>query len=162
MSGMPAELTTRLAGPADAETLHALVMELAAHEGSLDDVRVTIDGWRELLTRSDVRVLIAQIGDEAVGYASTVRRLSLWLGADVLALDDLYVREAARNRGVGRALMASVASLAAPERLRVVWGASLTNTDGHRFYQRLGADLRTKVVASWSPDDYLCAVSDAL
>ncbi|WP_168627061.1 GNAT family N-acetyltransferase [Cryobacterium sp. BB307] len=162
MSGHLTEVRTRLACPVDAEILHALVLELAAHEDSLDDVRVTVDGWKRLLSRDDVRVVIASDGPGAVGYASTVRRLSLWLGGDVLAMDDLYVREAARNRGVGQVLMAAVAGLAAPDRLPVVWSASLTNVDGHRFYQRLGADLKTRVAASWSPDDYLFTVSDTL
>lgn len=161
MSDRLTEFRTRLARPADAEALHTLVVELAAHEGSLDDVRVTVDGWKKLLSRDDVRVVIASDGTGAVGYASTVRRLSLWLGGDVLAMDDLYVREVARNRGVGRVLMTAVAGLAAPERLPIVWGASLTNADGHRFYRRLGADLKTKVTASWSPDVYLSAVLDA-
>ncbi len=161
MPGHTTGVRTRLADPSDAEILHTLVLELAAHEGSRGDVRVTLAGWKKLLSRDEVRVVIASDVSGAVGYASTVRRLSLWLGGDVLAMDDLYVRETARNHGVGQALMAAVAGLAAPERLRVVWGASLTNVDGHRFYRRLGAVLETKVAASWSPDVYLSAVPDA-
>jgi GNAT superfamily N-acetyltransferase len=136
-----------------------MVLEIAAHEDSLGDVVADADDWRRMLARPDVRVLLAVEGEDFLGYASTTRRLSLWMGGDLLALDDLYVRESARNRGAGRRLLMEIARLAAPERLTVVWGARLDNHDGHRFYRRIGAHLNTKVVAAWSPDAYDWAVS---
>jgi GNAT superfamily N-acetyltransferase len=148
----------RAAEPSDAALVHRMVLEIAEHEDSIAYVRSSVSDWTRMLARPDVTVLLAVDGDEALGYASTTRRLHLWSGGDVLALDDLYVREAARNLGVGRQLMAAVAGLAAPDGLTVVWGARLDNEDGHRFYRRLGASLSTKVMAVWSPDDYGWAV----
>jgi len=147
----------RVAGPLDAELIDTMVREIARHEDSLDDLVAEPEDWRRLLARDDVTVLIATDGVQALGYASTTRRLNLWLARDVLALDDLYVREAARSRGVGRELMTAVARLAAPEQLTIVWGARLDNTDAHRFYRRLGARLHTKTVAAWTPDAYAWA-----
>ncbi|WP_210481133.1 GNAT family N-acetyltransferase [Naasia sp. SYSU D00948] len=152
-------ITTRLATPDDADLVHLLVSEIAAHENSLDSVHATTDDWRGLLARPDVHVLLAFDRDTAIGYASMTRRLHLWTGGDILALDDLYVRQAARNRGVGRQLMTAVAQLAEPEQLLVVWGARADNEDGHRFYRRLGARIHTKAVISWTPQDYAWAVS---
>jgi GNAT superfamily N-acetyltransferase len=150
-------LNIRRATPADAATVDTLVREIAEHENSLAHVRSGTADWERMLTRPDVVVLLAVDGDVPLGYASTTRKLNLWLGTDVLALDDLYVREAARNRGVGGLLMAAVAGLA--DGLTIVWGARLDNEDGHRFYRRLGATLNTKVAASWEPAAYEWAVS---
>ena len=97
----PTTLTIRTATPRDAELVDRLVREIAAHEDSLNDVASGPDQWRTMLARADVRVFIAvNSNGEPLGYASTTRRLVLWLGADVIGLDDLWVREQARNQGV--------------------------------------------------------------
>lgn len=142
------------AHPGDAATVRALLIELAEHERSVDAVGATEADWACMLSRPDVLVLLARDGDRAVGYVSAVRTLNLWVGGDILAMDDLYVRAESRDRGVGRDLMAALATHAARDQLLVTWGVGADNLAGHRFYQRLGATLRTKVVASWSPDEY--------
>ena len=150
-------VTIRPATVDDAELVLAMVCEIAAHEGSLDDVHTTVDDWRRLLARPEVTVLLAVDGDDTLGYVSAVRRLNLWMAGDILALDDLYVREHARNHGVGRRLMTAIARHAAPEQLLIVWGARADNEDGHRFYRRLGAHLTIKATLSWAPNDYAWA-----
>ncbi|GAA4188687.1 GNAT family N-acetyltransferase [Microbacterium oryzae] len=144
----------RQAGTADAREIDAMVRELAAHENSLEHVQVDATGWQRQLARPDVVVLLAEDDDEAVGFASTTRRLHLWSGGDLLALDDLYVRPERRDRGVGAQLMTAVARLAAADDLLVVWGVRLDNSAGQRFYARLGATLSTKMTAAWAPEGY--------
>jgi ribosomal protein S18 acetylase RimI-like enzyme len=80
-----------------------------------------------------------------------IRRFHLWSASDLIALDDLWVRPEARDKGVGRELMHAVADLAAPERLAIVWGARADNEAAHRFYLRLGAAMTTKAMFSWRP-----------
>lgn len=145
------EVTIRPATPQDAELVDLLVREIAAHQDELDGVRANAGDWRAALARPEVRVLLAFDGAEPVGYVSLVRRLHLWSASDILALDDLWVRPEARNRGVGRDLMLAVAELAAPERLTVTWGARTDNEAAHRFYVRLGASIGTKTVFGWRP-----------
>ncbi len=144
----------RHATPEDAEVVHAMVRELAAHEDSLEHVLVGVPEWRGLLARTDVTVLIAEHEGEVIGFASTLRRLHVWSGGDLLALDDLYVRRDHRDKGVGSRLMSAVARLAAGHDLPVVWGVRLDNHAGQRFYARLGATLSTKMTASWTPERY--------
>lgn len=144
----------RQATTADAAVLDDMVRELAAHEGDLEHVHVDAAGWRTLLSRPDVRVLIAEDETGVIGFASTVRRVHLWTGGDLLALDDLYVRPGRRDKGVGSLLMAAVARLAAEHDLLVQWGVRLDNHAGQRFYARLGATLNTKMTASWVPAQY--------
>ena len=95
---------------------------------------------------------------DAVDVASMVRELHLWTGGDVLNLDDLYVRPGHRDAGVGRRLMTALADLAAPDGLLVRWGMEPDNVDAQRFYRRLGATLRPKVLAAWPASVYTVAV----
>jgi ribosomal protein S18 acetylase RimI-like enzyme len=144
--------TVRRAGPADAATVLALVRELAAAEGEVSDVRSGEPAWAAALARPDVLVLLAERDGEPVGLVSAVRRLHLWLGTDVLALDDLYVRDGHRDAGVGRLLMAGLARLATAEDLVVRWEVREDNAAAQRFYRRLGARLWRKVVVWWPPE----------
>lgn len=137
----------------------AMVAEIAAHEGQSAHVHVDEAQWRGLLARPEVTVLLASRQGSAVGYVSAVRQLHLWSGGDVLALDDLYVRPDHRDAGVGRLLMAGLAETALPDRLVVRWGVEPENEAAQRFYRRLGARLRSKVVAMWEPTAYAAAVS---
>jgi ribosomal protein S18 acetylase RimI-like enzyme len=145
----------RRADVGDAETVRTMLAELAEHEDTADAVEATVDDWRRMLADPRVVVLIASTQDGPVGYVSGVRQLNLWIGRDLVAMDDLYVRPQARDRGVGALLMTSLARYAAHERLLITWGVREDNEAGQRFYRRLGARLRTKVVAAWLPDDYV-------
>lgn len=152
---MTGAVAVRRATPADAAEVAAMVREIAAHEDQSAAVHVADEQWRALLERPEVIVLLAERGGAAVGYVSAVRQLHLWTGGDVLNLDDLYVRPGHRDAGVGRLLMAALAGLAAPEQLLVRWGMEADNVDAQRFYRRLGATLRSKVLASWQPAAYV-------
>ncbi|GAB2675642.1 GNAT family N-acetyltransferase [Kribbella swartbergensis] len=150
----------RRAVPADAETVRSMLVELADYQDQGKYVTATVEDWRGFLGRDDVIVLIAEIDRTAAGYVSSLRRPYLWVGGDQLALDDLYVREKFRSAGVGRMLMLELARHALPDRLTISWGLRLENEGGYRFYDRLGANLRTKTVASWSPEVYEKLLTD--
>lgn len=154
LSSIPTPPAVRRATPSDATTLDAMVREIAAHEGFIDAVRVTPQRWSALLGRDDVVVLVAERDGCALGYVSAVRRLHLWSGGDVLAVDDVYVRPGERDSGVGRLLLTRMAAVAATEALVVTWGVETHNTGAQRFYARLGARLHPKVLATWTPDAY--------
>lgn len=150
----PSTPTIRRAGPDDAAVLRQLIGELADHQDEGRYVTVTVDQWRKLLGRDEVVVFLAEQLGEAAGYVSALRRLHLWTGGDILGLDDLYVREQFRDTGAGRALMLELARYALPERLTIAWGMRPENDGAQRFYARLGAALRSKIVASWDADIY--------
>ncbi|MEU6135095.1 GNAT family N-acetyltransferase [Nocardioides sp. NPDC047086] len=100
------------------------------------------------LERPDIIVLLAEIGREPLGYVSAVRRLHLWSGSDIIALDDLYVRASQRGAGGGRLLMTALAERAGG--LTITWGVQPDNDAAIRFYRRLGATVRAKVVCAWN------------
>jgi len=148
-------VTVRRAAPQDARTVDRLVREIAAHEGDLEHVHVSPERWAALLERDDVVVLLAERDDRPLGYVSAVRRLHLWSGGDVLAVDDVFVRPGERGRGLGEQLLVAMAAHAAPENLAISWGVEPENDGAQRFYRRLGATLRPKVLAGWAPTAYL-------
>lgn len=160
---MPEQSTPiiRRAVPDDAATLRQMIGELADHQDEGRYVTVTVDQWRDFLGRDDVVVFLAEHLGEAAGYVSALRRLHLWTGGDILGLDDLYVREQFRDTGTGRALMLELARYALPQRLTIAWGMRTENEGAQRFYARLGATLRPKVVASWNADTYSQALTPA-
>ena len=65
---------------------------------------------------------------------------STWTGRRGIHLEDLYVRPEARGTGVGRALVAELASIAHRSGYaRVEWAVLDWNEDAIRFYRSLGA-----------------------
>ena len=151
----------RRANVADAPEVATMVAEIAAHEDQVAHVHVDVEQWRRLLARPDVIVLIAEHDHAAIGYVSALRQLHLWTGGDVINLDDLYVRPGHRDTGTGRRLMGALAALAEPEQLIIRWGMEPDNVDAQRFYARLGATLRPKVLAGWSPQAYAAHAAHA-
>lgn len=143
-----ADVVVREAIPDDAETVRTLIGEIAAHQAMSDSVTVTAEQWADYLGRPDITVLLAEADGQAVGYVSALRRPHLWSGSDIVALDDLYVRPGHRDGGVGRLLMTELAARA--DGLTITWGVQPDNHAGIRFYRRLGATVRAKVVCAWN------------
>lgn len=152
--GSTAQVRVRRATVADAALVRTMLVELATHEHTAHAVHATPEDWHRMLANPSVVVLLAYIGDQPVGYVSGIRQLNLWMGRDSFAMDDLYVRPEARDQGVGGQLMAALAEHVAEGQLLITWGVRSDNDAGQRFYRRLGATLRTKVVAAWPPDAY--------
>src|SRR6202171_5051020 len=109
-------LTIRAATIADAALLRRLIWELADYEKAPDKVRTTEadvarDGFG---ANPQFRALIAEWQGQSAGYALFFSFYSTWRGAG-LFLEDLFVRPAFRGRGIGKALLASVAHVAEQE-----------------------------------------------
>jgi GNAT superfamily N-acetyltransferase len=82
-----------------------------------------------------VHALVAEHGEELIGLAHYVFQRSTWLLNSQCYLQDLYVGEAIRGRGVGRALIAAVVGAAKEAgAARVYWMTHETNTVARRLY----------------------------
>ncbi len=136
------DATLRPAALDDAATIAALIRELAAYENLEDQARATPDDLRRHLfgDRPAAEVILAEVDGRAVGFALFFPTFSTFRGQPGLYLEDLFVRAEHRGRGIGKALLASVARLAvARGRGRLEWSVLDWNEPSIGFYRALGA-----------------------
>ncbi|HVF06054.1 MAG TPA: GNAT family N-acetyltransferase [Frankiaceae bacterium] len=132
----------RPAAPADVPAVLGLIRELATYEREPDAVVATADGLRSALFGPSPTVYchVAEADGEVVGFALWFRNFSTWLGRPGIYLEDLYVRPAYRGRGLGKALLATLASIATERGYgRVEWSVLDWNSPAHDFYRSIGA-----------------------
>jgi GNAT superfamily N-acetyltransferase len=103
------ELTTRIAQAADRARVERLLGRSRAELGYQASEPLPFGKPGEEL----LYVLLAEVGEEAVGMLSAQRCHLLARGASFLLLGDLYVHPDHRRRGVARALMSAAKELAA-------------------------------------------------
>jgi GNAT superfamily N-acetyltransferase len=90
--------------------------------------------------RPAAEVVLAEVGDEPVGFALFCTTFSTFLARPSIWLEDLFVRSERRRAGIGRALFEHVARVAAARGCgRMEWVALDWNEPALRFYAGLGA-----------------------
>ncbi len=90
---------------------------------------------------------MAELDGKPAGFATFFYSFSTYLGRRGIWLDDLYVNVDDRGRGVGKALLKSLASLAAEQSCgRIEWVTAMKNERALEFYRRLGATIRRGAV----------------
>jgi GNAT superfamily N-acetyltransferase len=135
-------VTIRHGEHVDVPLIAELIRALARYERLEDEVVMTQEKLERTLF-GPVRyaeTLIAEDGGDAVGFALFFHNYSTFLARPGIYLEDLYVRESHRGRGVGRALLARLAALAVERECgRLEWAVLDWNRDAIGFYERLGA-----------------------
>jgi GNAT superfamily N-acetyltransferase len=136
-------LLIRPAVVGDVPLLLRFFSELAEYERQADAVVI----GEETLVRDGFgsqpkfRSLIAEWDGEAIGYALFFAFYSSWKGSGIF-LEDLFVREAFRGRGIGRALLSEVARIARQEgSFGIRWEVLGWNESAIRFYKSLGGEF---------------------
>lgn len=129
----------RRATEADYPQVLTLIQEFSLFQGTPEKVTVTVEQMRE---EDDLfQCFLAERDGTVAGFASFFFAYYSWTGK-ALYLDDLYVREAFRQQGIGKKLLASLIDLARQERCRKVrWQVSKWNTSAIGFYQSIGATI---------------------
>jgi GNAT superfamily N-acetyltransferase len=142
-------ITLRFASPDDVGLLLQLIGELAAYEKAPGAVVATEADLRRhgFGPEQLFEALLASIEDEPAGFALFYPDFSTWLGQPGLYLEDLYVREWARGRGVGRRLMARLAAIAIERGWSTLHFNVLDWNPARGFYRRLGIEARSE----WLP-----------
>jgi GNAT superfamily N-acetyltransferase len=135
-------VTIRFGEPGDVALIAELIRGLARYERLEHEVSMTEDRLERTLfgPRRYAEVLIAEDAGEAVGFALFFHNYSTFLAKPGIYLEDLYVREAARGKGVGKKLLARLAAIAVERDCgRLEWAVLDWNKDAIGFYERLGA-----------------------
>jgi GNAT superfamily N-acetyltransferase len=135
-------LHIRAATTADAGQILTFIRELAEYEREPESALATEadilrDGFSEPVR---FRCLIAEWNGEPAGFALFFYNYSTWKGHSGIYLEDLFVRPPLRGKGIGKALLSTVASIAVGEGCpRLEWAVLDWNTPAIDFYRSLGA-----------------------
>jgi len=135
-------LRIRHATREDVPALLELIRGLARHEKKPHAVLATgEDLLRDLFgPQPKFRALVAEWDNEPAGYASFFHFYSTYRGRSALFLEDLFVLEKFRGKGIGTALLAGVARLAIEEGcFGLRWEVLDWNREAVEFYKTLGA-----------------------
>jgi GNAT superfamily N-acetyltransferase len=136
-------LTIRSATIADAALIRQFIWELADFEKAPDEVHTTEaqiarDGFG---ATPEFRALIAEWHGQPAGFALFFNYYSTWRGTGFY-LEDLFVRPDYRGHGIGTALLARVAQIAAEEdRCFMKWSVLNWNQPAIDLYKDLGGEF---------------------
>ena len=142
MTEIKTDFEIRQAEEGDVPEIIELIKALAEFENLSEEVVATEELLKITLfgINSPAEVQIAFDKNKTLGFALYFRSFSTFLGRPGIYLEDLYVRENARGKGVGEALLRRLA-----QRTREIGGGRLEwavlnwNEPAIGFYQKMGA-----------------------
>lgn len=151
------KLTIRPAVEQDTPVLLSLIKELAVFEKLADKVFNSEDAVRETLfgPKAYAEAEIAYWDDEPAGMVIFFHNYSTFLGKPGFYIEDLFVREKFRGRGIGKALFLECARLAKERNCgRMEW-VVLDWNPAREFYEKMGAYPLTEWVIYRIDEDAL-------
>lgn len=135
-------IRVRMAGPADAPAVAALVNAINSLDGPGPETPMTAAVvLRDLVCAAPKAILrVAESDGAVVGFATAAPIYDAERCAEALMLLDLYVVPEARRRGAARALMASLAAEAGRRGAACLWwGVDEGDDEATLFYRAIGA-----------------------
>jgi GNAT superfamily N-acetyltransferase len=132
--------------PIDTEGYEELLPLIAAYQRfyeveEIDEERNRAFFRRFLAPSEDGLLLGARAGGELIGYACLYWHFGSLAACESVLMNDLYVEEAARGRGAGRALIEAAAEVARERGAPYVeWATAPDNATAQRLYDSLAAE----------------------
>jgi GNAT superfamily N-acetyltransferase len=144
----------RPAQKADAIAIFSLIQELAVYEKLTHQVTGTPEALADHLfgTPAYAEAIVAESQEQLIGFALFFKTYSTFLTKPGLYLEDIFVREAHRGQGIGKALLKAVAQIAQERDCgRLEWSVLDWNESAIAFYKKMGAEVL--------PDWRICRVN---
>lgn len=141
-SAAPEFLSIRPATEDDAALILRFIEKLGEYEKLSHEVVGTEDLLRQHLfgPRPYAEVLLAFWGGEPVGFALFFHNFSTFLARPGIYLEDLFVDADHRGKGIGKALLVTLARIAMERGCgRLEWSVLDWNEPSIQFYRSLGA-----------------------
>ena len=128
--------------------LLALLKAKAEFDSVANSLVADLPALREALfsRKPMANALVALSAGTIVGMATYYGTFSSFIAKPCFWLDDLYVYEAYRSKGIGRALVKHLSALVYEQGCgRIDWVVATHNDQGKKFYSRLGATVSDTV-----------------
>jgi len=128
----------REARPEDVKAIHGLIVDLAIYEKAPNEVEVTVaeltdDGFGP---NPAYRCIVAEKGQEVVGFALYYIRYSTWKGRCVY-LEDFLVKDKLRGQGIGDLIFKEMLAICKKLNVRLMtWQVLDWNETAIRFYDK--------------------------
>lgn len=134
-------ISIRTANEKDIDTIFNFICELALYEKLRDDVTATPEILMDsLFVKRQAEVIIAEENGRALGFALYFHNFSTFKGRACLYLEDIFVKEEQRGRGIGKMLFKRLAQIAIERGCeRFDWAVLDWNKPSIEFYKGLGA-----------------------
>ena len=126
----------------DVPLILGFIRKLAEYEKLSHQVVATEDLLRHWLfgPRPAAEVVLAYLGDQPAGFALFFHNFSTFVGRPGIYLEDLFVDPPHRGKGVGKALLIHLATIAKERGCgRFEWAVLDWNKSAIDFYRGLGA-----------------------
>lgn len=136
------DLKFRKAVRKDIPLILSFIKDLAEYEQMLDQVLADELTLEQYLfgEKAYAEVVFAVCNGSETGFALFFHNFSTFLGRPGIYLEDLYVKEDYRGKGIGKKLLAHISSIAMERGCgRVEWWVLNWNPARH-FYKSLGAE----------------------
>ncbi len=141
-SNIEQKLKIRKASIEDVSTILSLIKEIADYEKLLNEVTATEGLLKKNLFGENAyaEVLLAEYENKPVGQALFFHNFSTFVGKPGIYLEDIYVKQEMRGKGIGKALFAELIRLAKERDCgRIEWAVLNWNQSAIDFYENLGA-----------------------
>ena len=137
------DINIRFAQETESEVILELIRGLAAYENMEDEVAATKEQIHEtIFVNRDAEVLLAEYKEKIVGFALFFHTYSTFLGKTNIYLEDLFVKEEARGKGIGRLFFRHLAKIAIDKGYgRIEWCCLDWNQKSIEFYKHMGAEV---------------------
>ncbi|MEW7280649.1 GNAT family N-acetyltransferase [Aquimarina sp. 2201CG1-2-11] len=131
------EIKIRTAKPSEFTDVYDLIKEFAAFIKTPEKVKIT--PAQMIKDEKYFKCLVALHESTIIGFATYFFSYYSWTGKAIY-LDDLYVLEKYRNRGIGSKLFDKVMEIGKTENcFKMKWQVSNWNTKAQEFYKSRGA-----------------------
>ncbi len=141
-----ADITTRRATVQDSEPVALLFDQYRQFYGQPSDTEAATGFINARLDQNDSTILVASAGDTQIGFTQLYPSFSSVSMAPIWILNDLFVAESHRRRGVGRALMNAAQEFATNDGAkRLCLATGEDNVSAQALYESQG----------WNPDGFL-------